>query len=156
MYKDDQIGKTDEQTESMYDICLLHSRADRALRTILTRQLDQFDLTMMEWLMLETVKQAPREGLTMSTVAATLDVTLPQVTALSTSLGKAKLVKQQVSRQDRRSRRLNLTASGKKLLADAENAARQALDTWTRDISDEQQAAYQKTLKVLASLNNKH
>lgn len=106
--------------------------------------------------MLETVRQGAKEGLTMSSVAEALDVTLPQVTALSSSLAKAKLVKQQVSRQDRRSRRLTLTSSGKKLLADIEQATTDALEAWTVDIPADQLAAYQEALKRLASLNNKH
>lgn len=146
---------SDEKDQiSIYDMCLLHSRADRALRTLVSRQLDKFDLTMMEWLTLETVKRSPKEGLTMSSVATTLEVTLPQITALSSSLAKSKLVKQKVSRQDRRSRRLSLTESGRKLLADIEQAAGSLLD-WTADIPPEQLQAYIQTVKHLASLSNK-
>jgi hypothetical protein len=68
---------------TMYQACLLHSRADRALRLVIARQLDQFNVTMMEWLLMGAVSSGPKDGMTMSAVAAALDVTLPQVTALT-------------------------------------------------------------------------
>lgn len=147
------IGQGEMGTGSdltMYEICLLHSRADRALRTIIAEHLEQASITMMEWLLLGTVKNAPKDGLTMSAVASTLDVTLPQVTALSASLTRAKLLKQKVSSQDRRSRRLAVTPAGKSLLADVEADLAKALQQWTGDIPNEQLESYLETIKVLA------
>lgn len=136
---------------SMYEACLMHSRADRALRVVVSRQLEDFNVTMMEWLLMEVVCHGPKEGMTMSAVASGLDVTLPQVTALTASLTKAKLLKQKVSRQDRRSRRLICTSSGKKLLSDIEKAANDAFRDWMADIPDEQFDAYLKTVEILAN-----
>lgn len=140
-----------ENTVTMYEACLLHTRADRTLRLILAKELEQFDITMMEWLLLGTVQQGPKEGVNMSSLASTLDVTLPQVTALTTGLLKQKLVKQKISRQDRRSRRLIITNAGKKLLSAVEDDARDALREWVSGIPDSQLQAYLKTEAALAN-----
>lgn len=136
---------------TMYEACLLHSRADRTLRLIVAKQLDQYKITMMEWLLLGSVQKSQKEGVTMSSVAARLDVTLPQVTALTTGLTKNKLVKQKISRQDRRSRRLTVTPAGNKLLLMVEEEARKILQQWVADIPPEQLAAYLKTVEILAN-----
>jgi DNA-binding MarR family transcriptional regulator len=86
----------------------------------------------------------------MSAVAAALDVTLPQVTALTASLTKAKLLKQKVSRKDRRSRKLVVTATGKKLLDEIEVAADKGMKEWLADIPEEQLNTYFETVKILA------
>ncbi len=136
---------------SMYEACLMHSRADRAMRMMVSRQLERFDVTMMEWLLMGVVDSGPPEGLTMTSVALTLDVTLPQVTALAASLVKAKLLKQKVSRQDRRSRRLISTPACARLLEEIEETIRTTMKAWTADVPQENLAVYFETIKQLAA-----
>lgn len=140
-----------EAAVTMYQACLLHSRADRALRMVVSRQLDQFNVTMMEWLLLGAVSAGPKEGLTMSAVAAALDVTLPQVTALTAGLTKQKILKQKISRQDRRSRRLIATTAGKKLLTEIEQSVELAMRDWVADVPGEELKTYLKTVEFLAT-----
>lgn len=97
------------------------------------------------------VQSGPKEGMTMSAVAASLDVTLPQVTALTARLTKLKMLKQKVSRQDRRSRRLVVTSSGKKLLSEIEGEVDKAMKEWAADIPEEQLNTYLDTLEILAN-----
>jgi DNA-binding MarR family transcriptional regulator len=147
-----QTESASERAEqSMYEICLLHSRADRALRMVVSRRLDQFKVTMMEWLLLGVVESGAKDGMTMSTVANALDVTLPQVTALTASLTKLKLIKQKISRQDRRSRRLAVTTSGKKMLTDIEQEVDQAMQQWVVDIPPSDFSTYMRTVQRLAT-----
>jgi DNA-binding MarR family transcriptional regulator len=136
---------------TMYQVCLLHSRTDRSLRMIISRHLEQFNITMMEWLLMEVVSGGPREGMTMSGVAAALDVTLPQVTALTASLTKVKLLKQKVSRRDRRSRHLVCTPVGQQLLHDVEADVNTAMTDWVADIPRPQLGAYMETIRILAN-----
>lgn len=136
---------------TMYQALLLHSRADRALRMVVARQLEKSNITMMEWLLMGTVQQGPEEGMTMSAVAGALDVTLPQVTALTANLTKLKLIKQKVSRQDRRSRRLVGTSAGEKLLGVIEEEIESAIRNWVGDIPTEQWREYLKTVEILGS-----
>lgn len=137
---------------SMYQACLMHARADRTLRLLVAKQLEQFDLTMMEWLLLATVTAAPREGMTMSAVAGALDVTLPQITALANSLVKTKLVKQKVSSKDRRSRFLIATIGGKRLMSRVEEAINKSMRQWLQDIPHEKLVNYIETVEQLAKL----
>lgn len=141
----------DNTTITMYKACLLHSRADRALRLVVARQLEQFNVTMMEWLLMGAVQNGPKEGMTMSAVASALDVTLPQVTALMANLTKLKLLKQKVSHQDRRSRRLVSTHAGKKLLESIEQEVDRAIREWVVDIPREQLQTYLQTVEILAN-----
>lgn len=136
----------------MYQTCLMHARADRALRLVVAKQLEQFDLTMMEWLLLATVCAAPREGLTMSSVAAALDVTLPQITALANSLVRTKLLKQKVSIQDKRSRFLTSTITGKRLLARVEESINESMRKWLETIPRDQLINYMETVEKIAKL----
>ncbi len=138
-------------TATMYQVCLFHSRADRALRLVVSRRLEQFNVTMMEWLLMGEVQTGPKEGMTMSAVAAALDVTLPQVTALTASLTKLKILKQRISRQDRRSRRLVATATGKKLLAEIEKEVNEAMRGWVADVPGDQMETYLQTVELLAN-----
>ncbi len=136
----------------MYRVCLMHARADRVLRLLVANRLEEFDLTMMEWLLLATVCTAPREGMTMTAVAEALDVTLPQVTALANSLVKTKLVKQRVSSKDRRSRYLIATITGKRLIARVEESVNQSEEDWFKDIPHDKLLNYIDTVEQLANL----
>jgi DNA-binding MarR family transcriptional regulator len=97
---------------NMYEICLLHARSDRALRSKIASLLEESKITMMEWLLLGVVAEGSTKGSTMSDVAKALHVTLPQVTALVNKLLPLKLVKQKSASSDRRSRLVSLTSKG--------------------------------------------
>jgi DNA-binding MarR family transcriptional regulator len=122
------------------------------LRLVVAKQLVEFDLTMMEWLLLATVCAGPKEGMTMTSVAEALDVTLPQITALTNSLVKTKLVRQKVSSQDRRSRRLTCTISGRRLIMRVEEAMNVSMEKWLSGIPREQLETYIETVEKLAKL----
>lgn len=104
---------------TIYELCLLHSRADRALRTVIAEQLQPHDLTMMQWLLLGVVGNAPKDGVSMSEIAEQMGITLPQVTALLSDLTKRRLTKLKTQRRDRRSRHALLTPKGEEVMASA-------------------------------------
>lgn len=136
---------------SMYETCLLHARADRALRSLVGSRLEQHKLTMMEWLLLSVVAQGPPEGMSMSAVAQALDVTLPQITALANKLLNLKLVRQKTQSHDRRSRHILPTGKGKSLLEDIEESLSEALSDWVSELPSEQYAQYMTTVMWLAN-----
>ena len=145
-----QIPVTDEPFRpTMYQACLLHSRADRILRTIVSKQLEQFRITMMEWLLLGVVSEA-KDGITLSQIAQALDVSQPQVTALMDKVAAQKLVKQKVLRQDRRSRSVVLSTRGKYLVEDIEETITQELRGRLAEVPPEQLEAYLLTVKFIA------
>lgn len=135
---------------SMYELCLMHARADRAMRSIISKQLEPTTLTMMEWLALSVVSQSPREGYSMSEVARALDVTLPQVTALAVTLIKTKLIKQKVLATDRRGRQVTITTKGSRLLGKIEQHIALAMQGWTKDIPNDQLSNYINTVSRLS------
>ena len=90
----------------MHELCLMQVRADRAMRAMIVVKLEAHKLTMMEWLALGVVAAGSKQGLSMSEIAAMLDVTLPQVTALVADLLELKLVKQKILASDHRGRQV--------------------------------------------------
>lgn len=112
---------------TIYELCLLHSRADRAFRTLIAEQLEPHELTMMQWLLLGVVGRGPKDGLSMSDIAHEMGITLPQVTALLTDLTKRRLTKLKTQRRDRRSRHAQLTSKGEEVMKSAEAATESGL-----------------------------
>lgn len=145
----------DSEEINMYEACLMHARADRALRLVVSKQLEQFELTMMEWLLMATVCCSPHSGMTMSNVAGALNVTLPQVTALANNLVRSKLIKQKVNIRDKRSRYLMATPAGKRLIGRVEVAINDSLRQWLGRIPKENLALYIQTVKMIADLPTK-
>jgi DNA-binding MarR family transcriptional regulator len=143
----------DDERYSMYELCLLQSRADRALRVMVVRQLERHNLTMMEWLLLATVSQAGKTGLTMTEVAQMLDVTLPQVTALMGRLSKQKFIRQKVSSADRRSRLLISSKLGLRTNAAIEDTIREVMRVWLHDIDTPTLYTYIETMQQIANLD---
>lgn len=134
----------------MYELCLMHARADRAMRSVVARQLESHKLTMMEWLVLGIVSNAPKNGLSMSQVAGTLDVTLPQVTALVISMTKQKYIKQKVLASDRRGRQVILTLKGRRALVKLEGVIERAMRIWSKDIPSPLLGTYIEVISILA------
>lgn len=134
----------------MYEACILHARADRALRAVVAQQLEHFDVTMTEWLMLGAVCSAPSGGYSMSKLAALLDVTMPQVTALIGNLTGNKLVRQKTQSKDRRSRHVIATAKGRAVLADVEKDINSAMRLWLADIPKTDLRTYLNIVHQLA------
>ncbi|MBA3758068.1 MarR family transcriptional regulator [Candidatus Saccharibacteria bacterium] len=135
---------------TMYEACLLHSRADRALRMVVAKELDQFGITMMQWLLLATTDKGPGSGMRMSELAEALNVTMPQITALMNDLIQLKFAKQKVNSTDRRSRRLTVTPLGKRQLQKIESAIDETMRRWLKNVPLDELASYMTTVKRLA------
>lgn len=137
---------------SMYEACLYHSRADRALRLVVGRCIEKYKVTMMEWLLLGVVGDGPTEGLNMSALAHLLDVTMPQVTALTSHLLQQKLVKQKAAKHDRRNRYVLITGKGKSLLEDIEEDIEEVMKQWLEPVPKKQLQSYMETVRLISQL----
>lgn len=135
---------------TMYQACLFHANADRNLRAVVSKHLEQFGVTRMEWLLLAAAS-GRRGGLHMSALADLLNVSLPQVTALANKLLRAGLVEQRVEPRDRRSRSLVATRRGKDLNKKIEISMRNAMREWLADIPRPQLEIYMNTVMQLAA-----
>lgn len=138
---------------SMYQACLLHSRAERVLKGYVSRHLEAWDITRMEWLVLASVAEQPRSpsGHTMGQVAELLDVRLSQLTALVSNMIASGLITQKTAEHDRRTRYLTITPRGQKFLDDIEKNMRSVMREWLGDIPREQLELYMQTVKKLGS-----
>lgn len=137
---------------SMFEVALLHTRANRALRVMVNERLEQFGISMMEWLLLSIVSSGKNNGLSMTAIANALDVTLPQVTALNNTMLKQRYVRQKTQSSDRRSRHVIITAKGKALLEKAEAVITGALKNWLSAIPEDKFADYLQTVETIAQL----
>lgn len=135
---------------NMYEIGLLHARSDRVLRSKVAGLLESSKITMMEWLLLGVVSEGSSKGMTMSEIAQSLHVTLPQVTALVNKLLPLKLVKQKSASNDRRSRLVSLTSKGELVLDENKKLLEKARNDIFGDATDDEVAAY---LKILTNLS---
>jgi len=140
---------------TMYELCLMHARADRAMRSVVGGQLESHKLTMMEWLSMGVVASGPKDGISMTQIAATLDVTMPQVTALIGNLMEQKMIKQHVLASDRRGRQVIVTSRGKRSLAKLETEIAKVMRQWTQDIDRDQLKSYIQSVAILAGKVNK-
>lgn len=137
---------------TMYEAFLLHARADRSIRLVVGRELAPFNITMMQWLLLVTVQNGASTGVRMTELAEKLDVTMPQVTALTNDLTKLKLVKQKINAKDRRSRCLVMTPAGTGVVADADKALDGALKKLFKDISTDDIKNYLQTAAKITAV----
>lgn len=135
----------------MYQACLLHASADRNLRAMVSRHLERFAITRMEWLLLSAVCEAGHSGIRMTSLSQLLNVTLPQITALTNGLLEAHRVEQRIDPRDRRSRSLYATKKGRLLIEQVEQSMRSAMREWLADIPRQQLEIYMMTIKQLAS-----
>lgn len=137
---------------NMYEICLLHARSDRNLRSAIAAQLEESKITMMEWLLLGVVAAGPAKGSSMSDIARALHVTLPQVTALVNKLLPLKLIKQKSANVDRRSRLVSLTSKGQLVFGETCKIVETAQVDVFKDSTKEDLAVYRQVLAQLSDL----
>ncbi len=134
----------------LFELSLLQTRASRNLRLPINRRLEEYNLTMMEWLVLSVAATGKSNGLSMTAVATALDVTMPQVTALCNKLVKMRLLRQKTQASDRRSRHIILTAKGRSTLDNVNatlGSVRQELD---KQFGSKDLATYKTLLSNLA------
>lgn len=109
---------------------LIHMNSDRAVRTIATHRLRQYGLTLMQWILLGVVESCGNKGCTMTAASASLQVTTPQVTALSEGLLELKYISVKADKMDRRTRRMNATRKGKAILEQADREVQNDIRNW--------------------------
>lgn len=142
---------------TMYEACVLHSRAERVLKSIVSSHLEVWKLTRMEWLVLATLgtRDNRHQGLTMTEVAEVLDVTLPQLNALTSKLIAMNYMKQTQSGSDKRIKVLQVTKTGHNAITALEKDMRNAMKEWLKDVELHDINNYMHTLQILGFSDNK-
>ncbi len=126
----------------MYEFCLGHTRSDRLIRSTVSQKLESQNMTLMAWLALGSIAAGPKTGMSMTEISQTLDVTLPQVTALVSDLEDRKLAKLKVMSADHRSRLATATAKGKRVLNKIEGMIQKEMYSLTKGIPPSQLREY--------------
>lgn len=137
-------------TPSAFETSLALSRTDRAFQAMVTKKLKPLKLNAMQWLLLGVVEDADETGISLGAAAKTLDVSLPQMTALSSKLVDARLLRIRTQRSDRRSRRVMLSARGRSTLENANGAVSDGLAVWFKPVPDNYLAFYRRVNNMLA------
>ncbi|MEK7602855.1 MAG: hypothetical protein AAB459_01240 [Patescibacteria group bacterium] len=99
--------------DSLFELCLAHSSAERAIKSSMNKALERYELTLLEWLLICVVNTFGSNGLSMTAVSTALNINLAQTNVLAIRLVKRRLIRQRTQRHDRRTRHLIITAKGK-------------------------------------------
>jgi DNA-binding MarR family transcriptional regulator len=111
-----------------------------------------FDLTPMQYAMLRAVEAEP--GLDQISLAGLVAVDRSNAARLCAALETRGLIRRVADPQDRRARRLSLTADGHSLLRRAEPAVRRVQDDLLAPLSATQRRAFMQALRTLTEAHN--
>lgn len=144
------------QTMTMYEACLLHSRAERVLKGMVSDILKQWGITRMEWLVLATAAQEARaaDGLTMGELAGILDIKLSQLNVLVSKMTGVGYLELTVADHDRRIKYVQATEQGESLLRDVEGNMRRGMRAWLSNLDRDDLATYLDVLQQLGAADD--
>ena len=134
-----------------YEACLIHAKTERNLRQLIAAELEEYQLTKNEWLLLATIAKSSAHGYGIGDFATLLDVGMPHVTMLVKGLTEKKLVRQKKDESDRRRRDLVVTKKAESLIVDTEARIKEALKTYLSDVPREKLDTYYEVLTLLAN-----
>ena len=111
-----------------------------------------FDLTPMQYAMLRAVEAEPE--LDQISLAGLVAVDRSNAARLCAALAERGLIRRVPDPQDRRARRLSLTAEGHSLLRRAEPAVRRVQDDLLAPLSATQRGAFMQALRTITEAHN--
>lgn len=141
------------EAERVFDIAnwfILHNRTGNAFKLVVARALDDFELSVLEWVILSRIASDETGEYTITKIAEDFDINVPQATVLIKALAKRSLVRQKVSAKDRRVKFLSCSRRGMKLAYDAEQAVQHAMRYWLFDLSDKEIIGYVGAMKKIS------
>ncbi len=134
-------------TLSPYQAYLLYDRATRTMRAGLRQALEPLDLSVIEWVILSTVKDAGRQYISMTALAAISNKPLSQTSVVVQGLIERRLVRQKMGTTDLRSRSVVCTAGGRRILFRASQQVAPSLLSFKGSLTQDD---YERCLKLLA------
>lgn len=139
----------------MYKACLLHSRAERVLKHLVSKRLEKRGINRMGWLLLASISEPSKhdEGHTMGELAEVLDIRLSQLTALASKMNREGLLLQIISPKDKRTKYVRATPKGTKLLDDIEIVMREAMKDWLAQVEKDDLLSYMNTVENLSKVS---
>lgn len=128
-------------TISSYSVMLAKMRAFRATKDVIAKSLQDFDITIMQWLLLGYVEKNT-DGTTAGAIAEELNITMPLVTRFTAVLSSKGMIIITPLPQDKRTKIINITEAGKELLLSSDPIVKRALKDWLAPIPQEEVRTY--------------
>ncbi len=120
---------------------LAKMRAFRATKDVIAKSLQDFDITIMQWLLLGYVEKNT-DGTTAGAIAEELNITMPLVTRFTAVLSSKGMIIITPLPQDKRTKIINITEAGKELLLSSDPIVKRALKDWLAPIPQEEVRTY--------------
>lgn len=134
-----------------YEACILHARAHRVLREFVARQLEGYNLTVMEWVLLGVISES-KPGVSPSALCERLDVSMPLITRMATNLQSHGYVDRKEHQEDKRQSVIIPSAKGLELAELVEAQIKVEMRKMLKDFSPSEILGYVRTMKQLAEL----
>ena len=130
------------------------NKAQHNLNKLVGAQLKKHKLNFNQWLLLGAIYEAGDEGVGISIVARKLGINTPQITLASQGLVVRHAVRQRTQREDRRSKKLFITARGRVLFTDSEAAVAEVVTKLLESIPAGHMHFYHRISLALANTLN--
>jgi DNA-binding MarR family transcriptional regulator len=132
-----------------YKAALIQSQAYRALNNFMIKFLTDYDLSLSEWKLLGHLTETDR--ITPAEISALLSIRPPITSRLLGILEEKKLLKRSDSQKDSRTKFVNITPRGQKLVQKIEKALRPMMKRYLSDVDLKDLDAYVKILSQIAT-----
>jgi DNA-binding MarR family transcriptional regulator len=134
-------------TPTAYEVATLQDRVYRRLRDILAKEVEAHNINLSEWAILGQLHT--HTSLTATEIADYLVVENPYITRMVKQLTEKKLIAISANEDDKRSRDIELTAAGKKVLLQIEKQVAPFAGKLAKSISIRLSFNYYKALQAL-------
>lgn len=135
-----------------YQEVISQSRSYRTLRNFMAVTLDDYGLTITEWLVIGLAIDAGQKGVKISCVARELGVEIPVVTNLVNRAATTKWVTKVADDKDKRAKRIVMTKQGLEEACKIEGELKNRTAKWLDDIDKDTLKGY---YTVVAALSDK-
>jgi len=132
---------------STYQEFLIQGKAYRALRTNVTKTLEQYDLSIPEWTLLGLLQDGGPQRI--SELALKLSVEIPHVTVLIRQLTDKGYVHAKQDPADSRAKIVSLTLKAKRQLPQIGEMTQEKVASYFHNITQEDLGAYFKVLQSI-------
>lgn len=144
------MGVMELKDLTTYHACILQARAYRVLREFVAKQLDGYDITMMEWVLLGLIHEAGSKGVSPSALSERMDVSLPMITRMLNALNEAGHIRRQTVTNDKRQQLIATTPKGGHLVQDIEGRVRSSMKQWLQDVNRDDLRGYIRIMTQIA------
>jgi len=104
------------------ELLRITNKAQRNVSRLINKELKQYKLNLAQWLLLGLIFGKGNDGIGVTAAAKELGISTPQITVASQDLIARHALRQRIYREDRRGKKLYITARGRVIFTDSEVA----------------------------------